>query len=191
MSKVTCSLCGQTFPDYFKNCPICGKTAKSNPNDIKDVRIAIAYYRQHGTLPEGWQFIPEVVYPVPIIPQLHENLHNQELLALALDEEGHISTQIKFIEAKPAHQFPAIGYRTKTMGLANKLGNLMNSTPHYERYAEDWTVRASYAHAIAIIHYTKPHLIRLEEKANEILRKYRGWVSLPVPAPPVSYPSPY
>jgi len=150
----------------------------SEEREIKKTHAAARYHRKTGKLPAGWKFIPEVKYPIPILPEVEDKPERRELLAAYIDDEGTIGEAWRGYNTvnrgvyKREYGSPRVKYWTTTRALNEKVAKLLGI--HYPE--------ASGSRAISALHYIYPYLLVPEKRLRTValFAKYREapWIRI-------------
>ncbi|MCP8308655.1 MAG: hypothetical protein H3Z53_09240 [archaeon] len=137
-------------------------------------------------LPKRWKRVPEVKYEIPVLPV--EELKEPERTAMigwlvgiveadgSVHEEVHMEDKIKKINRwlyRYEYLRPSVSFTSTTYELLKQWCRLLGITPPKKPPEYAYTVRLYGARAIACILLMRSYLIRLRDKAEKILKKYR------------------
>lgn len=164
---------------YLKRlCPECKPATTSSPKLAKSQFVT----------QEAEKYGLAYAHRLKPIPELEKNEKERVWLASAIDHDGSIGeTRTYSVKEKYWYKVPMLEYTTTTPNLAQKVSKLIKKKPTVEepppprRTAYHFSI--AWGHAITVILYIKPYLIRLHQKTNEILTKYKERPSIPVPTP--------
>jgi len=154
---------------YFKqSCPWCSDSNSYVEDEAK--KLGIAYAER-----------------LPTLPILEENIGERIWLASAIDHDGSIGETRTYTERRVDtiyiyhYKTPHVTYTTTTPKLAKKFYQLTRERPSRERKPpRAYRFSITWRKAISIILYTKPYLIRLKEKADKIIEKYKERPAIPI-----------
>jgi hypothetical protein len=137
--------------------------------------------------PKRWKRVPEVEYEIPVLPveELKEPERSLMIgwLAMALDAEGSLDemlhgmdkvTKIDRWTYKYEYIRPRITFASITYELIEKWCRLVGrKVPEKRPIRFKYEVSIVGERAIAYLLLTRPYLIRLKDKAEEFLKKYK------------------
>ena len=127
--------------------------------------------------------VPELNYPIPILPKLEDNPMNRQRIADYIDTEGSIGEVRRDRVDTYKYQYPEVSFGVSTRAMAEKFAQL-TSRPLPRPLAYNKGVRYIFVPtgllAMTIIHYIRPYTLRFPDKIDALVTKYRSWFGVPL-----------
>ena len=125
--------------------------------------------------------VPELDYPIPILPKLEDQPINRQRVADYIDTEGSIGEVRRDRVDTYRWQYPEVSFGVSTRAMAEKFAQL-TSRPVPRPLPYNEAVRYIFTPtgllAITLMHYIRPYTLRFPDKIDALTRKYRSWFSV-------------